>query len=258
MYVSSKYQSTNQTMAAASSSSLAAPSLPPSSLTANTEKANYIRLSRLLVDIGTAVLQEVFDSFHPSPTLHGVLTSPTVNTKLKKLRARNILNTVQWDILYPPATSGVVTSKRFDITLLFLLLRNICNLKKTSTGWDKDPSPTDHSMSADVLRIKMSRNKIYAHAINLALNKNEFDRCWAETEEALIRLDVTNHVKPKIQSLRVLPLDIENDECYKVLLRGLEDKEDKTFDALAKISKDVEQLKEEKHSKCMCHYYMYI
>ena len=95
------------------------------------ENTNFARVCKLLMDGGTKVLREVFDSIHPPLSLRRTLLDPANHKILKNLRTRKILFKEQWDKLYPPS-SYAVDSTSFDISLLCLLLRNICMLPKPS------------------------------------------------------------------------------------------------------------------------------
>ncbi|KAK2557492.1 Cilia- and flagella-associated protein 91 [Acropora cervicornis] len=112
---------------------------------------NYARLSRLLVDVGCTVLRDIFDSKHPPANLHTVLSNPSVLSTLLNLRKENILKPVQWERLFPPVTSNV-SSANFDITLLMILLRNICGLSPpvTTGSWHKLPPDSDSSTEANI------------------------------------------------------------------------------------------------------------
>jgi hypothetical protein len=64
------------------------------------EKANFTRLSRLLIDKGTEALRNTFDAIHASVNLPAVLN---VNQKsLLRLKFR-VINNSQWDLLFPPS-----------------------------------------------------------------------------------------------------------------------------------------------------------
>ena len=60
-------------------------------LRATDEKANFQRLTRLLMRGGLALLKEVFDSIHPPPNLPGVLSSPVIKRQLQTLRENRVL-----------------------------------------------------------------------------------------------------------------------------------------------------------------------
>ena len=129
-----------------------------------TEKTtNYARLCRLLVDVGSHILRETFDKKRPPGNLEKVLSTSKIRDELQELRKRKVLNPSQWGKLYPAIKSSV-SSRDFDITLLVVLLRNICGLVCPATGWDTVPPTTDTTLEADIVRIKCYRNTVYGHA----------------------------------------------------------------------------------------------
>lgn len=68
----------------------------------------------------------------------------------------------------------------FDITLLYVLLRNISGIPQHTNGWGNDPSPTDRSVSANVERIRLIRNKYYGHATHCSILDSEFEHIWKD------------------------------------------------------------------------------
>ena len=149
------------------------------------ETTNYARLCRVLVDVGTYALRDYFDAICTPPTLHTVLTAsePT----LQSLRKRKIINATQWEKLFPEIPDSVC-SKDFDITLLMILLRNICGLAPPLTGWDAVPDIKDVSREADIVRVKYLRNTIYAHAEHASVDDATFQKHWKEIRDTLVRL----------------------------------------------------------------------
>ena len=108
----------------------------PSPLASSVEKTNGAKLSRLLIDGGTTVLRKIFDGHHPPTNLITDLNAHY--SILNNLLRRRVLNRQQWEKLFPP--SGVAPdSETFDITLLFLLLINICGLTPPLSGWHTKP-----------------------------------------------------------------------------------------------------------------------
>ena len=134
-----------------------------STFSSTRETTNYARLCRLLVDFGSQALRETFDRIHPPGGLETVLATPAALPKLQYLQVKKILNLFQWDILYPAIKSSV-SSKDFDITLLVVLLRNICGLTPPATGFDAFPLPADLSCEADIACIKFYRNTVCGHS----------------------------------------------------------------------------------------------
>lgn len=194
------------------------------------ENANGARLSRLLIDVGTRALRDVFDSIYSPSSLHSTLLSTAVHSTLKGLRTKRVLNNQQWDRLYPPSKSTPVTSENFDITLLFVLLRNVCGLTPPRTGWDKLPLATDLSKEADLARIKYYRNKLYGHITETAVKKSNFEKYWRNISDVLVRLEPS--YKPKIENLKVETIDPEDEKYFCEVLSEWERSEQSLFDKI--------------------------
>ena len=163
----------------------------PSPLASSVEKTNGNKLSRLLIDGGTTVLRNVFDSHHPPANLAANLSSRHIHPILTRLRHRNILNGSQWDKLFPPPGGGPPNSINFDITLLFLLLRNICSLHPPLSGWDRMPPVSDTSFEANLARIKYYRNVLYGHVTTTGIQTPVFDVKWHEISSVLVSLGLS-------------------------------------------------------------------
>ena len=163
----------------------------PSPLASSVEKTNGNKLSRLLIDGGTTVLRNVFDHYHPPANLAANLSSKRIYSILTKLRHRNILNGSQWDKLFPPPGGGPRNSINFDITLLFLLLRNICGLSPPLSGWDRMPPARDTSTEANLARMKYYRNVLYGHVTTTGIQTSVFDVKWQEVSSVLVSLGLS-------------------------------------------------------------------
>ena len=157
----------------------------PSPLASSVEKTNGAKLSRLLVDGGTTVLRKVFDGFHPPANLASDLNA--CYSILNNLLRRKILNHHQWDQLFPPG-GATPDSNTFDITLLFLLLTNICGLSPPSSGWHHKPPPSDTSREANLARVKYFRNVLYGHVSATGVDTLTFNALWQEISAPLVAL----------------------------------------------------------------------
>ena len=110
-----------------------------------TEDTLYgLRLIKLLFNGGTERLRNFFDN--RVPKLQQFLKVKEAD--IKKLIQRKIINKSQKDKLYPPV--GSPSSKNFDISLLYNLLRNVCGLPPPAAGWGIKPAPTDHTVQGAV------------------------------------------------------------------------------------------------------------
>ena len=157
---------------------------PDEILCSTSEKTNFQRITRLLISGGTSLLREIFDSIHPPSHLPKILSNPVTKNQLKSGK----LTRPQWHCLCPsPGVYG--KSADFDVTLLFRLLRTICNLAPPVTGWDALPASTDHRLTADIARIKYYRNSVYGHVNQgMEITDDEFPTLWQEISEALVRI----------------------------------------------------------------------
>ena len=163
----------------------------PSPLTSSVEETNGNKLRRLLINGGTTVLRNTFDYYHPPANLVADLSSKSIHSILTKLRRKNILKDSQWDKLFPPPGGGTSNSINFDITLLFLLLRNICGLSPPLSGWDKMPPASDTSIEANLARIKYYRNELYGHVATTGIPTPVFDVKWHEVSSVLVSLGLS-------------------------------------------------------------------
>ena len=149
------------------------------------EKTNGSKLSRLLIDGGTTVLRNVFNYHHPPANLAAKLNANY--SALNNLLRRRILNGHQWDKLFPPG-GAMPDSNTFDITLLFLLLTNICGLSPPPTGWHAKPPPSDNSYEANLARVKYFRNVLYGHVTRTSVDTHSFSVLWLEISSVLVAL----------------------------------------------------------------------
>ena len=165
------------------------------------DQGNGARLSRLLVNKGTQALRAAFDFMYPPSTLATLLN--TNKAILQKLRCK-VIYPLQWKLLYPP--SGSPDSQAFDVTLLTVLLRNICGLTSPTSGWDALPPDSDTSVAANITRIKFYRNEVHAHITTTEIADSEFENLWLKISKALIGLGIA---KSELDELKVAPLSPE-------------------------------------------------
>ena len=150
------------------------------------EKTNGTKLARLLIDGGTQALRNVMESFiHPPSTLQIMLNNNKAT--LANLKSRRKLYDSQWEKLFPPS-GGPPDVNTFDITLLHLLLREICPaLIEPATGWHEMPAKTDHSREAEIVRIKCLRNSL-CQSISTGVPNGEFEDKWNTISYSLVTL----------------------------------------------------------------------
>jgi len=210
---------------------------PNEVLSSSMEKDNFQRLTRLLIVGGTLLLRQIFDLICPPSKIPTILKNPATENQLKAAK----LTKPQWDCLYPsPGVYG--KSADFDVTLLFRLLRTICNLIPPTTGWDALPTSTDHSLAADLARIKYYRNSVYGHVKEtMGVTNDEFLSLWQEISNALVRIaGQISHTKKKewqgaIDKYLKDPLTTEDEKNVLELKRW--------YNNDRKVKKAIEELK---------------
>ncbi|XP_068738039.1 E3 ubiquitin-protein ligase DZIP3-like [Montipora capricornis] len=171
----------------------------PGPLASSKEKTNGAKLSRLIIDGGTTVLRNVFDTHHPPANLAADLNS--CYSILNNLLRRRILNGHQWDKLFP-AGGAAPDSNTFDITLCFLLLTNICGLTPPHTGWHCKPPPSDSSHEANLARIKFFRNQLYGHITTTGVNELMYNALWQEISAVLVSLGLSQAEVDRLKAER--------------------------------------------------------
>ena len=216
--------------------------VPP--VTSTKETTNYARLCRLLVDIGCQALRDTFNHIHPPESLQKVLATPANQNILQTLFTgkKKILNPTQWDKLYPPMPSSV-SSVNFDITLLMVLLRNICGLSPPASGWNELPPEADKSREADIARLKYFRNTMYAHAEQASIDDVTFNTHWQSIRDVLVRLGGAKY-GDAIHKLKTECMDPVIEERYKELLQQWKMDESNIHDQLLEMGNDIKDIKE--------------
>ena len=209
-------------------------------LASSAENTNGAKLSRLLIDGGTTVLRSVFDHHHAPANLAVDLNSSY--SVLINLFHRRFLNRHQWDKLFPPG--GVAPdSKTFDITLLFLLLTNICGLSPPLTGWHTKPPPSDISIEANLARVKYFRNELYGHVTSTGIDTPNFSTLWLEISTVLVDLGLDQAEVDKLKAERcgeedylgVLMNWADSEDDIKSQLKDIRDFQAKTEQTVKKV-----------------------
>ncbi|XP_062587640.1 uncharacterized protein LOC134249288 [Saccostrea cucullata] len=133
------------------------------------QTTNLARISRLILGPCADIMRDVLLNEVPTTDL-----SRRVKNWIKSEK-RNPLNKSQTDLLFPPQSNIYGGNySDMDISLLYILLRNVTNLPAHNQGWGNDPDPTDRSVSANMERIRLIRNKHYGHAVEIGIPDADF------------------------------------------------------------------------------------
>lgn len=130
------------------------------------ETTNLARIARIILGPCTDVLCDVLKKEIPPSTLSQKVKiylatlpkqkQPPITKEQKKI----ILNGNYSD---------------FDISLLFFLLRNISSIPPHTKQWGNEPISSDKSVSANIERIRLIRNK-YGHYTDISISDTDFNK----------------------------------------------------------------------------------
>jgi hypothetical protein len=142
------------------------------------------RVSRLLLDPCTDLFRDILRCHKTEIQFPGILLS-------KKSTLYPILNKVQRELLYPSLGFFSGTYHEFDLSLLYVLLRNISGLSSHRKGWANRPNPSDRCVSANIDRIREIRNTYCGHAPRVSLSDTEFQNVWQDLTTIIGELEAS-------------------------------------------------------------------
>lgn len=114
---------------------------------------------------------------------------------------------------------------KFDVTLLCTLIRNLCPNLKPRKGWGRKPRESDTEIGHDIVRLRLFRNKTFAHSRSAAIPDDTFEALWDNLKSVLTRLEShpecgVNYEKEMIEIKRSA-FTYSKFETFKTLLQGL-------------------------------------
>lgn len=102
---------------------------------------------------------------------------------------------------------------KFDITLLYFLLRNICAIPPHVNQWGNIPDTQDRSVSANIERIRLVRNEYYGHITHLSISDEEFEKIWTNCFNIVKDLEkylgYTQQYQASLKDLKICSMDPE-------------------------------------------------
>lgn len=116
----------------------------------------------------------------------------------------------------------------FDVTLLYTLIRNLCSGLEPTRGWGLEPGPTDTKIGDDIERLRLFRNKNFAHLNSATIPDDTFEEtlkavlsrlkshsgCGVDYEQELIKIKRSkfrNEIWEDHRNLCKLYLEIEKE-----------------------------------------------
>ena len=188
------------------------------------------------------MLRGTFDSIIPPENLRECLKRDPAHSRLQLLRKKGVLSSFHWSKLYP-ATPTEVSSASFDIPLLIVLLRTICNLSPPPAGWDTPPLTADTSRESDIARIKYFMNAVSKHATEGSVSDAVFRSYWQHIRVTLVRLGGADY-EDLIDEMKDQDIEFFDNEHFSELLKQWKRVEDDIKEKLNELETE-EASKEE-------------
>ncbi|XP_062580844.1 putative ankyrin repeat protein RF_0381 [Saccostrea cucullata] len=152
------------------------------------ETTNTARLARLILGPCTDVLREILKKEIPPSELSKEVKQWTDD--LKKNKKWKHLNQSQVDIIFPKPTYQYRGDySDLDISILYIILRNVSKIPPHSKGWGENPDPADRSVAANIERIRLLRNKYYGHSADISLSNSEFSQEWQNILDFVVEME---------------------------------------------------------------------
>nr|XP_022291951.1 uncharacterized protein LOC111103176 isoform X2 [Crassostrea virginica] len=200
------------------------------SYAATEEMTNINRVSRLLMDPCTDQLRDLLRFYIPPANFNSVIQM--VKSQLPHLTK------LQWKLILP--NSGVYSGNYddMDISLLYILLRNVCGIQAHNKGWGNTPDSADRSIAANIERLRLARIRC-GHSTG-GMSNAEFKQVWSEIRAAVVDLDKALRIGNKYQEVVDF---IRNDTMDPTRDRHFRDQLLKQITETENIKKDVHSLK---------------
>ena len=200
-----------------------------SSTGSNDDKTRFFRLSLIIIDELTQILRDLLHNY----------VSPTQIFK-KVMKVNHLTKTLRKDQITVISDANTRGYTDFDITLLYTLLRNVCqNIPPPSQNWGVStmPSPSDVTVGDDIERIRLIRNKLFGHISEAAISKTEFKIYLSIISGICTRIQTLlnkGYVK-RLQDAEERSIDPDTEEKYLQLIKRLVEEERTTIGILQNI-----------------------
>lgn len=179
---------------------------------------NFVCLAIACVDVIKLPLIDILYNHIKPPDLYHKINSST-------LISGNKLGPDQKNLCYikPPDRPNY---RKFDVTLLYTLIRNLCLSLNPTKGWGEEPAAAHTQLGDDIERLRWIRNRQFAHASSAEISRSEFIKHWHELQTVVCRIQSdknsgcnTDYIQDFI-SIEKRLLNWDDLEKYKLLLEA--------------------------------------
>ncbi|XP_045858411.1 E3 ubiquitin-protein ligase DZIP3 isoform X3 [Meles meles] len=159
----------------------------------------FYHLLHIIIISGTDIVRQIFDEAMPPPLLqkelliHKNVLEPYYN----HLWTNHPLGGA-WHLLYPP-NKELPQSKQFDLYLLLALIKHLNVFPAPKKGWNMEPTSSDLSKSADILRLCKYRDILLSEILMNGLTESQFNSIWKKVSDILLRLGMKQEDIEKVK-----------------------------------------------------------
>ncbi|XP_056016410.1 uncharacterized protein LOC130046632 [Ostrea edulis] len=211
-----------------------------SSYESTPETTNANRACRVVLGPCTDGLRDLLRHYVPLHSFHHVIKQNKLNLPR--------LNRDQRDLILPRTGNYAGNYGDMDISLLYILLRNISSIPPHSNGWGNDPDPSDKSVSANIERIRLVRN-LCVHSSDPSMSISDFNSIWSTIRSAMVDMDVFlmngNKYEKEVDFLHSESMDPENDLHYEEELKKQVEEDKTTRKMMVNLKRKFEETAEE-------------
>lgn len=143
---------------------------------------NFTCFAIVCVDFLKLPLKDILASKIRPNDLYKKIQSCSALTKGKKQ-----LRPEQQNICFLPPPD-IPDYNKFDVSLLYTLIRNLCPSLRPTQGWGNEPRETDIKIGDDIERLRLLRNNTYAHAESTCIPDTKFEDTWKKMKSVIQRI----------------------------------------------------------------------
>ncbi|CAC5369364.1 unnamed protein product [Mytilus coruscus] len=199
-------------------------------------KHSHLKVVQLITSIAKDVLVDVL-----KVRLPGGNFGYAFNGMKKKILPQ--LNNHGRQLLYPDGSSYSGDLSDLDISLIYTILRNINTIAPQLNGWGNMPKDNDRSLSANIDRIRIFKNKYVSHCSYLSLDEQDFLQTWKEIGQCIIQLGGDDYIR-KIDSLLTTEINpvMEKELCNTIRrLKEADRQNELNYDSLKEDINEIKQ-----------------
>lgn len=136
------------------------------------KQLNFARLSIVFVDIIKLPLIDILKIFiKPAELEKSIKGCPSLLTGKDKLNPDQQKKCCFYSFKLPDYS-------KFDVTLLYKLIRNLCPTLEPTNKWGARPTVNDVCVGDDIERIRELRNVCFAHTVSAEISDDDFKKLW--------------------------------------------------------------------------------